>query len=251
MAYGNNNNQNKAKSVNTNGFQFYNDEPNSVYKSTLAVGYYDRFMSLRINPSLPEEKKTNSSRYDYETTVQTALTADKVMALLTGINEKIYPAINGGKNRAVGVPVGADGIVSIAYLAEEGLLTLGLYKGLDPETKKPKESLSYQFKPTMIVENYDPQTGNFSTENIESEFVVFVGFLQKFVEAVGLCEVHMMRYGDRFFRDKLMGGNSNSGNNYNRNYGGNVFNGGNNNSQSNNPPQENVQYGDQIDDFLE
>lgn len=252
MAYGNNNNQNKSKSVNTNGFQFYNDEVNSVYKSTLAVGYYDRFMSLRINPSLPEEKKTNSSRYDYDTTVQTALTADKVMALLTGINEKIYPAINGGKNRAVGVPVGADGIVSIAFSADDGIITLGLFKGLDPETKKPKESLSYQFKPTMLVENYDPKTGEFTTENIESEFVVFVGFLQKFVESVGMVDVHMNRYGDRFFRDKLIGGSANSGSGNYRSYGNNVFSeNGNNNTSQNNPPQENIQYGNQIDDFLD
>ena len=102
----------------------------------------------------------------------------------------------------------------------------------------------------MLVENYDPQTGQFTTENVESEFVVFGGFLQKFVESVGMVEVHMNRYGDRFFRDKLIGGNSNGGTGNYRSYGNNVFSEGNNNSQ-NNPPQENIQYGNQIDDFLE
>lgn len=254
MAYNNTNNQNgKGKSTNTTGYQFYNDEVQSVYKSTLAIGYYDRFITIRINPSLPEEKKTNTSRYDYDTNVQTALTADKAMALLKGIEEKIYPAINNGKNRAVGVPVGADGIVSVAYSADEGITTIGLFKGLDPETRKPKEHLSYQFKPTMLVENYDPNSGEFTSENVDSEFMVFVGFLEKFVSEVGMATIHMERYTDRYFREKLAGGSSNN-NNY-RNYNSNgVFGnngGGNNNQSQNNPPQENVQYGDQIDSFLD
>lgn len=256
MAYTNNNQNNKSKSVNTQGYQFYNDDDGAMFKSTLAVGYYDRYLSLRIHPALPEEKRTNTSRYDYETQLLTALTPDKALALVTAVNEKIYPAMSAGKTKSVGVPVGADGIVNISYLAEEGIVCLGLYKGLDPETKKPKESMVFQFKPTMVVEGYDPEKGNFVTENTESDFVIFITILEQFVKKSGMMDLHVMRYGDRFLRDRLYtltgSGNNNSGYTKNYNNNGGVFgNGGSSSKSNNNPPVENMNYGDAIDQFME
>jgi hypothetical protein len=59
-------------------------------------------------------------------------------------------------------------------------------------------------------------------------------------------------YTSYFFEKKLIGGSANSGNGNYRSYGNNVFSeNGNSNTSQNNPPQENIQYGNQIDDFLD
>lgn len=198
-------NNREQNNVNTRGIQFMNKD--GFDPSTMIFGYWNELVSIKIHPALEKSKQTESKVFDYEKVVSTALTLEKVTLLLKGIEKKILPAIEKGENETIGVPVGSDSL----FVVSTGKKTTGsirpyiaIYKSLDEKTKKPEMSIAYEFNKSYTVDDYDPDTGEYSTtKDINAEFDLFIELLKASRTALSNAFAHASRNVDRFYKDKV------------------------------------------------
>lgn len=201
------NKQNKNEiNVNTRGYRFMNKD--GFCPSTLVCGYWNEMISLKIHPALPESSQTQSQVYDYNQVLATSLSLEKALILVKKTQELIYPAIQNNQDKSIAVLIGGNNLVQIGYKAEMKASYIGIHKGLDPESKKPQDSLYYQFLDSseITIEDYDPETGNYSaTTPVECELQTFIEILKSSIKALSGAFSHDSRYRDKFYRDKLYG----------------------------------------------
>ena len=201
------NKQNKNDiNVNTRGYRFMNKD--GFCPSTLVCGYWNEMISLKIHPALPESSQTQSQVYDYNQVLATSLSLEKALILVKKTQELIYPAIQNNQDKSIAVLIGGNNLVQIGYKAEMKASYIGIHKGLDPESKKPQDSLYYQFLDSseITIEDYDPETGNYSaTTPVECELQTFIEILKSSIKALSGAFSHDSRYRDKFYRDKLCG----------------------------------------------
>lgn len=199
------NKQNKNDiNVNTRGYRFMNKD--GFCPSTLVCGYWNEMISLKIHPALPESSQTQSQVYDYNQVLATSLSLEKALILVKKTQELIYPAIQNNQDKSIAVLIGGNNLVQIGYKAEMKASYIGIHKGLDPESKKPQDSLYYQFLDSseITIEDYDPETGNYSaTTPVECELQTFIEILKSSIKALSGAFSHDSRYRDKFYRDKL------------------------------------------------
>lgn len=235
MAFPNNNSNKKNVSVNTRGRRLANSE--SQVASVMELGYWDSFATVRIHPALPKEMQTDTKKWDLENYLQTTISPDKAVVLVRGIDEQIIPAIKEGTDAETNVIVGGDSVFQIRTRNIDGKqITLAtIAKTLDPNSKKPANSISYHFKDTQVLNKYDHNTGEFEVgSNSIAELELFKYHLLAHLNSGTNSYVHAHRVVDRMFREKLLGVQTdNSGSSsYNTN---NVFGAG---SGSNNSSSE-------------
>lgn len=201
------NKQNKNEiNVNTRGYRFMNK--NGFCPSTLVCGYWNEMISLKIHPALPESKQTQSQIYDYNQMIATSLSLEKAIILIKKTKEIIYPAIENNQKSSIAVLVGGVNLVQIGYNPEVKATYIGIHKGLDPETKKPQDSLYYEFinSSEITIQDYDAETGSYtSTATVECELDAFIEILKASVKALSGAYTHDIRFRDKFYRDKLCG----------------------------------------------
>lgn len=201
------NKQNKNEvNVNTRGYRFMNKD--GFCPSTLVCGYWNEMISLKIHPALPESKQTQSSVYDYNQMIATSLSIEKALILVKKTQEIVYPAIKQGQSRSVAVLIGGNNLVQVGCTAENGKVIsyVGIHKNLDPETKRPQESLYYEFLDSsqITISDYDPETGAYgATEPVNCELETFIEILKASIKALCGAFTHDMRHRDKFYRDKL------------------------------------------------
>lgn len=200
-----NNEADTRKSVNTRIYQFKNKE--GFEPSALQVSGWDDMFSIRINPTLPPEKQSKEQIFDYDKFVSTSLNMEKAMLLLYKINKDIIPAIERGEEKNIGINVGGDSLITVGTgkaITESIRPYLAIHKGLNPDTKKPEQSIYYEFRKSMTIDDYNPETGTYSVEEgYDAEFKLFCELLKSFIQNSNFNN-HVNRYGNRFITDKAM-----------------------------------------------
>lgn len=208
MAFGNRQNNSNDLNVNTNGIQFYNME--GIEPSTLQLNFWNGLLALKICPALPENKREETKKYDYETFITCLLTPQKVCDLARALSQGFYPAYlsNPSETNSVGVASG-EGFIQISsaqnnpsYKGEEPSIILTIYKDVDTNAKTDSY-LSYEFRKGSVITNYNCQTGEFKNNvNNDCEFLIFMEYLKEGLKALTQAQAHSMRYSDRFYRAK-------------------------------------------------
>ena len=206
MSY-NNSKQNKQEvNVNTRGYRFMNKD--GFCPSTLLCGFWNDMISLKIHPALPESKQTASSVYDYNQMVATSLSIEKAVILIDKIETVIEPAIERGEVKSIAVLIGGNNLVHVGSgIHGEIHPFVGIHKSLDPETKKPQDSLFYEFVDSsqITIEDYNPETGGYTgSKPVQCELKTFVEILKASVSALCGAPAHSTRYVDKFYRDKVL-----------------------------------------------
>ena len=163
--------------------------------------------SLRINPALPTDKQSKDQLYDYDKFVATSLNMEKVMLLLYKIKKDIIPAINENKEKNIGISIAGDSLVTVGTgkaITKSIRPYIAIHKGLNPETKKAEQSIYYEFKKTMTVDDYNPETGEYNVEdNIGAEFMLFIELLKSFIQNSNFNS-HVNRFNNRYSNDKMI-----------------------------------------------
>lgn len=206
MAFGNRSNNNNDLNVNTNGIQFYNTD--SFEPSTLQLNFWNGLLALKICPALPENKREESKKYDYETFITCLLTPQKISDLLNALEKTFYPDYlkEPNKVKSVGVASG-DGLIQISsaqqipgYKKDEAGIVLTIFKDVDVNAKTDSY-LRYEFRKGSIVLNYNNKTGEYTNDmTSDCEFLVFVEYLREGLKALTQAYAHSIRYSDRFYR---------------------------------------------------
>ena len=204
-------------------------------------------LSLRINPALDKSRQTEGRVFDYDKSVSTSLTAEKVTLLLYKIQKEIIPAIESDEDKSIGIPL--NGGESLLVVGTGKRLTntitpfLAIHKSLNPDTKKPEMSMFYEFKKSSSIDDYNEQTGAYSlVSDIHSELKLFIELLKAFIIGTSNFTVHAERLVNKYNNDKLQNnvlaicqkiGATMTGGGNNRSYGQrqNIF--GNSSSSSN------------------
>ena len=198
-----NNDGDNKKSVTTRVHQFKNKE--GFEPSTLQISGWDEMFSLRINPTLPPEKQSKDQIFDYDKFVSTSLNMEKAMLLIYKIKKDIIPAIDNGEEKNVGISVGGDSLIVVGTgKAKTNNIRpfVAIHKGLNPDTKKPEQSIYYEFRKAMTIDDYDAETGAYTVENgHNAEFMLFYELLQSFIRSS--FSNHANRFGNRFNNDKM------------------------------------------------
>lgn len=227
MQYTNKSNR-EAPSTNTQGPRFLNSE--GTYQSTMQLGYWNDMVSIRIHPALDPKDQTESRKFDYDTSISTALPLDKVMYLYESVasmrstledhiyrtnrnaaepNEEDRVPVEPLKDTFVGVPVGNNNsLFGVGYAVREGqtpLVFAAIYKDLNENTKRPESYLYYEFKDFTGITDYNPETGEFDLdrEDIYAEFALFETFLITAVRTLMHATSHSTRTVDRAYRERL------------------------------------------------
>lgn len=200
-----NNESDNRKSVNTRIYQFKNKD--GFEPSTLQVTGWDEMFSMRINPTLPPEKQSKEQIFDYDRFVSTSLNMEKAMLLLYKINKDINPAIENGEEKNVGINVGGDSLIVIGTgkaLTNSIRPYIAIHKGLNPDTKKPEQSIYYEFRKSMTIDDYNAETGTYVVEEgYNAEFMLFIELIKSFIQNSNFNN-HVNRFGNRFVTDKAM-----------------------------------------------
>ena len=200
-----NNTRDNKVSVNTRGYQFFNLE--GFGESTLTIGYWNDFMSIRMNPALDKSQRSENRVYDYDKTVSTALSIRVLARLCKGIKDYILPAIESGEDSSVSVQVGGDSLITVGTgtkYTKTPCQYIAIHKELDEATKKPQMSIFYEFAKDSIIKEYDEKTGSYDIVNdVNDEFYLFVEMLKSSLEGFSKINAHVMRHVDKFNTDRL------------------------------------------------
>lgn len=201
-----NGNNNDNKSISTNGgIDLRNEE--GFDPCMVSFSLWKSCVSLRMHPMLPPEKQTEYKKFDFETTLSTALTPQNAYILYKNIKEVIIPAIQNNEKKFVGVPVNGDGLIGVGSGRKDGSEPyLGVFKGLNPDTKIPEQMMCYQFKNNLIITAYDFESGSYtpSTESNISELELFMIILKEGIKSATNSQTHSYRNVQNFYNTQLL-----------------------------------------------
>lgn len=199
----NNGTDKDAVNVNTRGIQFYNKE--SEEPSTLVLGFWNERLSLKIHPAKPNTKAETSTTYDYDNGLATALNDEKSYMLMKGIEDIIIPSLKDGVSKTVGVVVNNSSVIAVGSGDDGKTPFISIYRELDPDTYKPKDSMTYYFRKSDFLKDYAATSGEFNiTEMNDVELSLFVEFLKSYISGNSNATLHTVRFADKYFRDKIM-----------------------------------------------
>ena len=185
----------------TNGF--------SKIPSALEVTYWNDMVKLAFSPELPETKRTETRRYDYDNQWITCISRAKCNELYRLYEEIIKPAMNSKEQKRVSVPIAGVNLLSIdtgVELYNDGVVHpyIELTKNIDPETLKSDTSIMYEFAHGEYILDHNPKSGEFSERIVtENECDLFMKDLISFREASSKTFVHAARCVDRSYKDSI------------------------------------------------
>lgn len=201
------NNQAGAKenklNVNTRGIQLYNTE--GFDPSTLVLDFWnDSMFSIKLHPAKEKAKQTEREKFDYEQSVNTALSMNKAVELLAN-TDKVWEAHT--KNEEVSFYVNISGVnllgIGTKNIDDRNVIFFAIHKQLN-DNRIPAMSMYYEFLPGEIITNFDPATGNFGKENSgRGEYELFVRYLSNGIDAMSKAVCHSIRVVDNFYRKRI------------------------------------------------
>lgn len=202
----NNNAKENNKDVNTSGRQYYNSD--GVHKSTMELSFWNKMVSLKFYPMLPEEKITEKERFDYSSGIFTAVSTERAVYIHDLIIREVIPAVDSGtKLPAKGYPIGSDSALVLGTDIDGESNTygyIGILKGIDAETMKPTQGIFYQFNSMITIDSYDYTTGTFEAgQNTTNELYEFALQLKNAAEMLIGASTHADRFIDKNFRNRL------------------------------------------------
>lgn len=182
-------NQNNQFQVTTSLISMFDENSNQLRLAGLESGLSVAIWVPEITPegkmTFPQEKRTS-----------VILGADAVSALNWIIKNRIIPAWDSGKDFKIGVPTNRSATNIIDIIGVNGDIYLRMHKELDGD-RKPKTSLIFKFVQTPTTTNYNPQTGEFDTELVPAQFVMFCDTIAAYTY-VGSVAGHSGRVAQRF-----------------------------------------------------
>lgn len=180
--------------------------------SSLRVTFWNDCVKLEFFPELPENRRTETRRYDYDNGWITCVTRMKCNELYQQYEDLLLPAINSKKQKSISIPISVVNLLTIdtgvdLYGDGEVHPFIELAKNVDPETLKAESSIMYEFSTGEFIEDYNKETGSFARRVItHNELDTFMRDLNAFREASSKSYVHAARCVDRAYKDSITNG---------------------------------------------
>lgn len=187
------------------------------------IALWNDKVSLSWTPSLGQD--TNGvTRYDRDHRINTALSAKKVVALISKYESELKKYVEGtepipeggksigvwiGGNRASGALPGIF-LITAATNPETGKpqVILSIVRNVSGGPVAPENITSYTFQDTPVIIDFNPAVGGTTVEEAcRGEFDLFMSILKHHIDSFGFA-VHAKKYSDAMFPSR---NNQNSG----------------------------------------
>ena len=188
------NNSNKINTT-TKVFQMYNPEGEDA--STLTLGYWNQYVTIKINPALDPSQRTNTSVYNYDTTASVVLNAETVTTLHEALKEFKREIATNGSAQPVAVLVN-NNVVKVGmtsdYEGMDGQYYVGLFEVDDHLVQTG--CLFYVFNAgvsddSVSLKGWNEQTGQCAEEVVyESQWIAFNNFIEMAAKELVLGGAH-------------------------------------------------------------
>lgn len=171
MFNGRQNNNGNGVNVNTRLYTSYSDT------CMISLGAWNDKLSLKLHPF----KGINADgvrQYAQDNTevISTSLTTDNAGALISGIKDKILPAIKDKKAENVSITMGINDNRKVLTIATDGNdVTLKVILGVADDGKADaNNSITHKFNKKEYMVGYDPATGSGEVVSTNADFDNFV-----------------------------------------------------------------------------
>ena len=195
MAYGNN--KTKFKELDKNTYSFRLKNATATFPSTMALGFWNSTLTLKIHPALPEGQRSTEKYWDYNIYSMAVLNSEKAIILLSVIEENMKEIMSGDFD-PFGVTSGAAYVEVSPFPGMEGIddngLFINIYNKIDSEGV-PGEIISYKFNTNNYYKNFkvSGKTMSKCTTNVPSEFLLFLTYLKEGIKGIAGGIAHGIR----------------------------------------------------------
>lgn len=165
----------------------------------LNVGAWNKQLSINLKPCVG--KDANGLRQyaeDRSQIISTSITPENAIALITGFEKEVLPAINGVKdNGSVSIVISADNgdarkILTIGY--EDGIAYLSIAIGIN-ETGVASNVIKHTFNKRQYLTNYVSTTGSAEEVFVETDLINFMNKVYA-VKDLSPIVAHSVKYND-------------------------------------------------------
>lgn len=187
------NNSRQEINLNTSLYTSYSET------AQLNAGAWNKQLSINLKPCVG--KDANGLRQyaeDRSQIISTSITPENAIALITGFEKEVLPAINGVKDGgSVSIVISADNgdarkILTVGY--EDGIAYLSIAIGIN-ETGVASNVIKHTFNKRQYLTNYVSSTGSAEEVVVETDLI---NFMNKIYAIKDLSPViaHSVKYND-------------------------------------------------------
>ena len=187
------NNSRQEINLNTSLYTSYSET------AQLNAGAWNKQLSINLKPCVG--KDANGLRQyaeDRSQIISTSITPENAIALITGFEKEVLPAINGVKdNGSVSIVISADNgdarkILTIGY--EDGIAYLSIAIGIN-ETGVASNVIKHIFNKRQYLTNYVSTTGSAEEVFVETDLINFMNKVYA-VKDLSPIIAHSVKYND-------------------------------------------------------
>lgn len=191
----NNGNQRQFQ-VTTNMLSMFDDQ--SVQLRLIGL---DNALSIAFWLPVPNEGGKNSYPQDHRFSV--ILPPERVAALCYLLDNDIVPAFNAGKNISRGIFTTRANTTMLQISIEEGEIFLYLHRNIN-ENRIPGDTMRFHFNSFMVLDKYDPRTGDYDVSSIQAAFYLFYQTVKMYtMDGCSGSSTHAYRHINRYNTDKI------------------------------------------------
>lgn len=188
----------KPIEVKTNGLNLFGSDGN-----LLITSYLDNMINIQI--AFPSEGEEGKKTYPKDNRVPIMLKKEAVQELSHVIMNDIIPAYaKGEENISYGIflTYKKDSVLMIE--CKNDVFKLIYYWNINTE-RIPGGSAEFSFQKSPIIKQYDPSTGDFELEDIQSQFYCFAHMVVNFESIISTNAVsHGAKMGNAWTADQEM-----------------------------------------------
>ena len=187
------NNSRQEINLNTSLYTSYSET------AQLNAGAWNKQLSINLKPCVG--KDANGLRQyaeDRSQIISTSITPENAIALITGFEKEVLPAINGVKdNGSVSIVISADNgdarkILTVGY--EDGIAYLSIAIGIN-ETGVASNVIKHTFNKRQYLTNYVSTTGSAEEVVVETDLINFMNKVYA-VKDLSPIIAHSVKYND-------------------------------------------------------
>lgn len=195
----NNQQQRQSTEVNTNGIVLF-----SADSTMLRLGYRGETMFISIIPKV-NDPNGGRARWPRELSHAASLRPHQALSLYEGFKQKLLPDIAEKKDHpgSVVVPLNreASNLCGFSYAGERACFNI--FNNVGPD-RTCSESFSFIFEPTLMIDDYNPNTGAYTTFQVQGQLFVVAEALRLFGEYGTSAPGHGVRHASTWTNDMMM-----------------------------------------------
>lgn len=199
MSDANQNNGSNVVSVNTNSIAMFANDG-----TMLKFSFKNDRIIFTITPRVVDES-TGRQKWPKELGHSAILPPTTAAAFYNAIMLNLYDEIreNRDHNGFLTVPLNRDCTALIGLSWVNNTATLAIFNNVNPD-RTCTNIHTFQFQITTSIDNYDPQSGNFTVKEVQGQLYLFIETLAAFDNVIGGACAHSVKNISNYNYNQIM-----------------------------------------------